>query len=124
MGNSLTFDSDTARPFDPRPGGSQHAAYQDASGAISIVVRSRLSGGGFAVNAGAVDYARKREEQVFLRLINPVNRVDVTVPLSEIQFGEVRHGRYGDFYIIDKDNLRASDYPPPMDFDNDDHVPF
>lgn len=125
MSENLSFDSGAPRIFNLRPGGSHHVAYRDAAGSICIVAQSRLPGGGCAISAKAIDWAQSREEPVFIRLMNKSGRLDVTLPLASIPLGEVRNGRFGEYYAVDLNDLRGPDFPPPLDFGNDDDdLPF
>lgn len=120
---AVSFDRATARVFNRRPGGSRHVAYRDDAGSICLWVRSDLDRGGCAVSASAIEWLEGMPEGRFIRLTNERGRLDVILPLDQVELGQAREGRHGPYYIVDPDDLRDPDFPPLRDFDGDD-VPF
>lgn len=115
MGNHQTFDAATARPFNRRPGGSRHHAYEDASGNICLWCQGSSPRGGVAVNLSALKWLRERDGGTFVRLTNPNGKFDEVVPLDELPDKELRDGLGGPYIFIDPEDLRSPDFGPVGD---------
>lgn len=109
------FDAATARVFNRRPGGSRHIAYQDGAGSICLWVRSDLERGGCAVSTSAIEWLDGMPGAHFIRLTNERGRLDVILPMDQVELGSVREGRHGAYHIVDPDDLRDPDFPPVGD---------
>lgn len=115
MAETENFDASTAEVFNRRPGGSRHAAYKDASGAICVWCRSKLARGGVAITASAIEWLEKMDGPKFVRLTNPNGKLDIILPLDEMPLGETRDGPLGIYYIVDLDEVRVPKFTPVME---------
>lgn len=106
-----SFDRDTARIFNRRPGGSRHLAYKDAAGSICLWVKSTLGGGGCAISANAIEWLDSMPGDHFVRLTNEIGKLDEIMARADIPMGEGREGQFGPYFIVELDDLRE-DAPP------------
>ena len=115
MSEQEKFDSETAEVYNRRAGGSNHAAYRDASGAICLWCRSKLSRGGVAITASAIEWLDTMDGVKFVRLTNPNGKLDIILPLEQVPLGTTREGPLGVYYIVDPDVVRVPTFTPVME---------
>ncbi len=108
----IGFDAGTAKHLEDGVGGSRHAAYSDANGAVCLLCAGKSDLGGVLVNMCALDWLREQQGvERYVRLKNKLSGFDVTVTFEKLPKKTIRDGHYGPYVIFDPADFEA---PPPF----------
>lgn len=92
-----------------RAGQSPHDIFCDEQGNVCLRSRSKLSGGGAAINVSALDVLRGLDAPgKFVRVINEDSGLDALIPLAWLDGFLPKSGKYGNYITVDQFDLETS----------------